>query len=385
MKKKKLLTIVAHFPPIKCGVGSYAYKISRYFSKDHDVSVICNNEVDKQFHEDERFKLFNILDRLAIKDYLKIKEIISDINPDIINIHYHGNDFMRRVTPAFLPFTIKRFFPDIPIISTMHNFQRPKTLPNISMRSFLEFSDRIIVTNEEELFKMENHFPGFFHKTSLIPVSAGIEWNGVKHDFSSIILKKIPKGSKIISFFGFINPEKGVETLIDAFAIAKKKDPNLHLLMIGDIHTDKSGVLHEYYESILKRVNDKELNETISFTGFCDDYDVSNYMLSSDLIIFPFKKGLTSKRTSFLSALSHEKPIISTFSDFLPDGIVDGENCIIVRPEDPDELSREIIRVVSDEELKNKLSENARKLFLKRYSWESLYEEMEKILFIENE
>jgi len=379
---KKLLTIVAHFPPIKCGVGSYAYKISKYFAKKHEVSVICNSEVEHSFHESESFRLYNILENFTLSDYLKIKRLIGEIIPDIINIHYHGNDFMRRVTPAFFPFTIKRFFPNIPIVSTMHNFQRPHSLPNISMRSFLEFSDRIIVTNEEELHKMEERFPGFYNKTSLIPVSAGIEWNGKKHEFSSITLEKIPKGSKIISFFGFINPEKGVDTLIDAFEKVHEKDSKVHLLMIGDIHTDKSGELHEYYKSIINRIRRKNLDDFISFTGFCNDFEASNYMLLSDLMVFPFKKGLTSKRSSFLSALSHEKPIISTNSKFLPDGIKNNENCIIVEPGDALSLGDAILKILYNESLKNTLSKNARSLFLKRYSWDSLYEEMEKILFL---
>ena len=111
------------------------------------------------------------------------------------------------------------------------------------------------------------------------------------------------------------------------------------------------------------------LDQYIKWTGFCDARQASLFLLSSDICVMPFTDGASEWRSSFLDALSHGLPVVSTFSEKTPEELINSVNCLLVPPKDPVLLSMAIEKLISSPELRDSLGMAAAELFNKEYSW----------------
>lgn len=134
---------------------------------------------------------------------------------------------------------------------------------------------------------------------------------------------------KTFRFFsvGFLNHNKGMDTLIQAFSEAFKNQTGVELVIGGD--GDQRPVLE-------KMVRDLGIEEQVHFLG----------MLSRDQVVQEMQKAhafaLASRKETFgvvlIEALSSGIPIIATASGG-PDLIVTAENGLLVQPENPTQFA----------------------------------------------
>ena len=92
-------------------------------------------------------------------------------------------------------------------------------------------------------------------------------------------MESTPK--RLIIFFGFIYPNKGIELL---FEIA---DPSSDQIVIaGEIGTDSS-----YYQSILNKSAIKTWADKATVIGFIPATDISALLAVADAVVLPFRSG----------------------------------------------------------------------------------------------
>jgi len=90
--------------------------------------------------------------------------------------------------------------------------------------------------------------------------------------------------------------------------------------------------------------------------------------------------------TNFLSPLkmfeymSLQKPIIGTDLLSTKEVLKNGETAILVKPNDPKALASGIKRLLEDEELANRIADNAYKEVCEKYTWEKRAEKIINIL-----
>lgn len=163
--------------------------------------------------------------------------------------------------------------------------------------------------------------------------------------------------SKNITTFCRISRQKNLPLLIDAFNIIHKKYPDYCLRIIGSPqNADDESV----FEDIKKRISDLSLEKSVIFEPFSDNVHSliikdCMYVNSSDY------EGMSN---AMLEAMAIGLPCVCTDC---PIGganavIKDGENGLLVKTGDADELARAVERVISDKKLSEKLSLNGRKI-----------------------
>jgi glycosyltransferase involved in cell wall biosynthesis len=236
----------------------------------------------------------------------------------------------------------------------------------------LNYSTTIIATTEGYA-KNSPQLQKYFYKVTIIP--NGVDCNLFKPVTNVRELKQkygFKLNIKIILFVGSLDSYKGCEYLFNSFFEIQKIIEDIHLIFVGKGPLEKS---------LKKNAIDHNISENISFVGYVNDQDLPSYYAMADVFVLPSISPLEGFGIVQLEAMATGKPVITTTIPGVSE--VDPEELatIHVPPKNIQALSNALIRVLQDENLKNRLGENGRKLVIEKYSWEKLAGTLEEIYF----
>lgn len=149
-------------------------------------------------------------------------------------------------------------------------------------------------------------------------------------------------------------PEKGQRHLIEALAIVRESHPEARLLLAGD------GQCRGELEALAKRLGK---SEAVIFSGFVND--VAEVYDALDAFAFPSEfEGLG---TALQTAMAARLPCISTSRGALTE-VVDHERTALVVEPSGKEFAAAMLRIMTDADLRKKLSEAGRREVQERFS-----------------
>jgi len=163
----------------------------------------------------------------------------------------------------------------------------------------------------------------------------------------SDIIKKYGIPGEFILFVGNEKPHKNAANAINAFELFLKKRGTAHCLVL-------IGISRKFVEEITKRGLSDSI---IPFDAINNDGDLFSLYCASSLLLYPSRYegfGLP-----ILEAMACGAPVITSNNSSIPE--VAGDAAIMVDPENIDQISDEIIRVLSDESLREGLIERGKK------------------------
>jgi glycosyltransferase involved in cell wall biosynthesis len=135
-----------------------------------------------------------------------------------------------------------------------------------------------------------------------------------------------------------------------------------HLFMIGGQVGDVDPTNRAYAERVRSLVQTCGLGERVHWTGFTSPEEVSADLLAADVVVMPYRDGVSFRRTTFIAALCHGRPVVTTDPAVPLFELRDGENVLLAPPRDVDSLARSIARLADDTDLRARLSAGAETL-----------------------
>jgi glycosyltransferase involved in cell wall biosynthesis len=154
----------------------------------------------------------------------------------------------------------------------------------------------------------------------------------------------------LIVAIGRLAQQKGLETLLIALPEIVRRDPRIHLAIVGE------GPLRTELE---ERARFSGLGSHVRFLGFRTD--VGDILNASDLVAAPsLWEGLS---ISILEAMALGKPIVTTDIGSNLELVEDGVSGLLVPPRDSTALAEAIVRVAGDPDLAGRLAAAARERF----------------------
>lgn len=286
--------------------------------------------------------------------YLRIVISMIVFRPDVIHIHmsYKGSFFRK-----YLIHKLCKFFRRKDIIH-LHGsefykfFEEANSSTRVRIQRLLRECNSMIVLGDEWNKKIKEIEPSV--KTVVVGNTVKIpnevaNWN--ENNFQ-------------ILFLGVLIKRKGVHNLIKAAKMMKDN---------GEIRKIKIVIAGSGIEEVaLKKMCEEfQLDDVVEFVGWTDGQKKKDLMKQSQLLILPsYNEGLP---ISILEAISLGIPVIASPVGDIPTSVKNGENGFLVDPEDIEKIVNCLYLISSNRELWNKLSRNAKKLAIEKFSEEKYF------------
>jgi len=186
-------------------------------------------------------------------------------------------------------------------------------------------------------------------------------------------LRNVYDAEYLILSIGRLVDKKGIEYLIRAMKDVIKVFPNAKLI-IGGSGPDM--------DKLVKICDNLGLNNNVIFVGYIDNSVLPKYYASSDLFVLPSieTKGGDTEGLGvvLLEAMGCGTPVIGSNIGGITDIIVNGINGFLIIPENPQDLSDKIIKILSNNDLRKNISQNGLETVEKKFSWELVTDEFIK-------
>lgn len=351
---KTRLMIITHDLAIG-GLQQVVVNICKAINRDKfDVTVLCLRALGEFAPEAEELgiKVF-LLPQKKHTDYFSFFKVAKILRREKIEvIHTHN-------TQPFFDGTLGALLSGrkIRIVHTDH----ARNFPDKRRYMFAEwlmshFAYKVVGVSEhtsQNLIKYEK-----ISKKKIITIPNGID--GKKFNIS--IDKKakrnelgIKNHGPIIGLGVRLTEQKGITYLIQAMTKIVKKIPDITLIIAGE------GPLEESLKNETLKLG---VNKNVFFVG--PRLDMPELLKIFDLYVLPsLSEGLPMV---LLEAMALGCPIIATRVGGVPKVIINGENGSLVEPKNPKVLGSEIIRVLSDSNLRKKYSKNGKKVFNEKFT-----------------
>jgi len=168
-------------------------------------------------------------------------------------------------------------------------------------------------------------------------------------------------------FHGRLDPEKGLDTLLDAMALLREKP--LRLVLVGRGSDEYTAHLQE--KAVLLNIADK-----VVFAGF--QHPVLPFVADADfgILASTVREGCPLSPQEYMS---QGHPVVVTDNGGQREYVEDGKNGLLVAPGDARALAEAMSRLVGDAELRRQLGRQAKTDFDDHLNYEHYYEQIMKI------
>jgi D-inositol-3-phosphate glycosyltransferase len=143
----------------------------------------------------------------------------------------------------------------------------------------------------------------------------------------SLKFLQLTDNQRYILFFGFIRKYKGLDLLIEALGLLKKKNntgvSDLKLLIAGEFYGDEA-----FYKDLIKAQNLE--NQVVIKSDYIVNDDVKYYFGAADVVVQPYRSATQSGISQI--AYHFEKPMIVTNVGGLSEIVPHGEAGYVVEP-----------------------------------------------------
>jgi len=355
------------------GMGGYTKELAKALTKlGHRVSVLTSVLGQEG---GESFALYPRVSKWGFSSWKAILTLIKEIEPQILHLQYQAAAYGMHPAINLLPWRLRLIWHRPLLLVTFHDLRVPYLFPKAgpirrgAIAALAKGCDGVIVTNVQD----EAEARGYGLEPYLIPIGSNISPRlPPGYDREEWRARWGVKDETLLSYFGLLHESKGVETLFRALARLLEGGKRVKLLMVGGRIGASDPTTTDYAHRM--EALGRELGLEILWTGYVDDEEVSANLLVSDMCVLPYKDGVSFRRGSLMAALAHGLPIISTRPPIEVKELIEGENIVLVPPDDIEALAAKIQKLAASEGLRRRLGRGAKRPS-EVFSWERIAEE----------
>lgn len=369
--------LLSQFFSLTRGGGEYVFSlIAKSLAEEgNNVWVITNKIKNEEYQTHKNIKIIfvpPVLEysgglptgfyqnlRYALSAISKGKSIIKNEKIDVI----HSNNF----APA-LAGSILSTFTGRPHITTIHD------IFSLCGEQYWKLWGK-----QNDVSRISVFLAPFFEKLILKLKHKAIHTvsDTTKHDLIKFGATKsiyvIPNGIEIkdvknmeVNLFQFIYIGrlvfyKNIEVAIKAIAIAKKKFPEISLVIAGD---------GPHRKSLERLVLDLDVQQNVRFAGYVSDQEKEKLLASSQAMIFPsLCEGFG---IVILEAFSQKKPVLVSDVHPLSDIVTDNVTGFVLSPHDENQWAETFTNMIENPQKSQNMGDTARKELEKTFGFNNM-------------
>lgn len=341
----------------------HTHKWIKYFKeKSYDVHVISlsNGEYEgvtvHSLEVDETLvKQKSDAGKLGyLKKIKRVKDLVKEINPDILHAHYATSYGLLGAITNFHPYVISVWGSDVydfPIKSCLHKWM---------LKYNLKKADYIFSTSNMMKKETEKY------------TNKDIKVTPFGVDINKFVPNPIEKDEIVIGTIKSLEEKYGIEYLIKAFKKVKdsNNDLNLKLKIAG------KGSQESYLKSLVKELN---ITENVEFLGFLNEHQVIKEFQGFDIAVFPSILDSESFGVAAVEAEACGVPVVVSDCHGLMESTKPGTTSLVAKKKSVDSLYEQIQKLVENKSLREEMGIAARKFVEDNYSLEDNYRYVEKL------
>ncbi len=381
--------VSGEYPPLQGGVGAFTQELARgLHALGHEIHVITSRAARPAPPGGERLSWRALNDPVALPygwlhprarrwgwgDVGMIAELALRYELNVINIQYQAAAYnMRSPAINLAPWRLRGL---ATIVATFHDLRVPYLFPKAgglrqaTVRWLATGGHGAIVTNRPDYQKLLSW--GVAEETvRQIPIGSNISATPVSPEDIVAVRRRlgVRPADALLGYFGFVNPSKGADLLLRALA---RLPQHAHLVFVGGRTGSSDRATNQAFQEELDAlIAQLELGERVHWTGFLDDAGVSATLQASDLIVLPYRDGVSLRRGTLMAALAHGRPILSTLPPEPVPELRHGDNIWLAPPDDVAALAEAAAALLAEAPLRARLGEAALATSA-LFSWEQI-------------
>jgi len=295
----EILIITGLYPPLKCGVGDYTQELAKSLNSNGNSVSVLSLFSPKTPNNISGIKLLKGITRWNFLSLFTIVRLIKKCSPDVIHIQYPNDAFYKSFSYSLIP--LISFFLRKKVILTWHESFSLSSLFKFLILAIVPSQIVVVRPNYRKLLPFYK-FLVFYKDFNFIPNASTIPEIRLSGSKKNALRKKYLLGqNRLIVYFGFIFPHKGVENL---FKIANPKTDQIVIAADFDHKID--------YHRNIKSLIVKKWKGKVSILNYMDAIDLGTLLSIADAIVLPFKDGGGLWNTSIHAAVSSRSFLLTT-------------------------------------------------------------------------
>ncbi len=370
----RILFVTGEYPPMQGGVADYTEALGRALAAGgHQVAVLTSARA-RGSEPESALVVWPEVTHWGRECWAPLDEAVSRWRPDVVHIQYQTAAYDMRPGINLWPWRPWRR-PAVLTAVTFHDLRQPYLFPKAQVvRRWVTVTlargcRLAITTNPEDTAALHEVRADLVE----IPIGSNIPCATPAHFDRALWRQRwgLAPAAAVLCYFGFLNASKGGELLVDVLAALVARGLDAHLLMIGGSVGASDPTNQAYLAQVEQRIEREGLPGRVHWTGHLAAPEVSAAFEASDLCLLPYQDGVSYRRGSFMAALAHGMPIVSTWPSVPYPDLHDGETLLLAPARDADAMTAACLNVLADQDLRQRLGESARRL-AERFTWESI-------------
>jgi len=269
----------------------------------------------------------------------------------VVNIHYPIREF------AY--FGLCRWLLPIRLVTSIHGADcfpagRPMKRYPWTLGFLLFSSDAVVAPSKALLQDFLAIFPHLSRKATFIHNGVDLEELSQPLEDTSPLTKE-----RYLLCIAAHNEKKALDVLIRAFAVVKRGDPGVRLVMVGD------GPLRRQHEELARAMG---LDGRVEFLGSRGRAEIARLLHGCQVFVLPSRSEPFA--IAITEAMACRKPVVASAVGGIPEIIENGKTGILVEPDNPAALANALLNILKDPSLQRSIAGNAYETVVARFQCE---------------
>ena len=344
------------------------------------------------------------MDRWDWRELPRLLRAVKQCRPDAVLLMYSGWIYRDHPMITFLPTLVRRIMPGVVFVTqfetddgkaerswgsalarkVMKLWVRERDVDYV-FGTLMRDSHRLVFLSEHHWRDFTQLAPVAASKGALIPPPPLLRMSPADPGVRARTRRAlgVRENDFLFAFFGYVDRNKGLETLFAALSTVRQSRPNVRLVMVGGgrgtaqaAATALGAQVTRYEERLQAAPTSAGIDDAVIWVpGYLPDTDAgSRYLRAADAAILPFDSGVTLNRSSVAACAAHALPIITTRGSRLERAFETLDAVLLCAPKSVQALADAALRVVDDGQLRERLSRGSARLVDEWYSWERAVE-----------
>lgn len=346
MRAIRILVFTPYFPPNLGGLetllGEY---VGALVQRGHVVDVLTSTEPGDLPDEEtwrgaavHRVPMHSPLYRQDVSRITQVRSKVSalkrDLAPDLLHVHMaDGSVFFHAVTePAYIG----------PTVVTIHSaLAAAEARPGTPLYRVLTAADWVTGCSRSMLEQTCRVVPEIESHSSVV-------LNGM--DTNRITVSPLPFDPPVVLLLGRLVSEKGFDVALRACVNVTRELPDMRVVLAGD---------GPERDALAALVDELGLGDTVERLGGVPMDEVAAVLRRATVVVVPSRYEEPFGLVAVEAGLAG-RPVVAGRVGGLPEVVEDGQNGLLVPPDDPDALAGAVLTVLRDPALAARLGGEGR-------------------------